>query len=505
MLTPDYLLHISEGAEQIAEELHQEILRRIIERIMNRIGRGEEYILTATDKWQLEALQDAGYLLEDIQQEITKRTKLQEQEIREAMVEAGVKNIAYDNAIYESAGLSPEPLMQSPQLMRLMERAYKATAGEWRNFTRTTANESQRAFLRAVDKAYNLVTSGAVSYTQAVREAVNEAAAEGVIVTYPSGHKDSLETATLRAVRTGISQACGEITDARLEEMEWEIILVSSHLGARVTGKEDYTDHSWWQGKFYSRTGKDKRFLPFSVCGMGDVQGIHGANCRHSHGPGDGEHNPFMQYDSEENRKAYEMQQRQRSLERRIRNTKREVMALKTAVDNARDEKLSFELDMDYQKKTDLLQKQNQAYNDFCRDNNLKPLSDRIQIARWDRQQAAAARGAARRYESAKNSTLKNAAGQPIISVKTTKTTSAPNSITQRTGAKGGIDRNFYGNDGRQTLQISNNGHGHKKEEAFGNHGEHAHDYFWDKDGKATRGEARELTDQERKDNNDFL
>lgn len=175
----------------------------------------------------------------------------------------------------------------------------------------------------------------------------------------------------LRAVRTGISQMSAQITDARMEEMGWDIILVSSHLGARVTDKEDYTNHSWWQGKFYSKSGNDKRFPPFSVCGMGDVQGIHGANCRHSHGPGDGENNPFEQYDSEENRKVYEIQQRQRTLERRIRKTKREVMGLKTAVDNAQDEKLKFELDQDYQRKAALLQKQNKAYNDFCEQNNL--------------------------------------------------------------------------------------------------------------------------------------
>lgn len=50
ILTPDYLLHISEGAEDIASALHQDILNRIIERIMTRIGRGESYLLTATDK-----------------------------------------------------------------------------------------------------------------------------------------------------------------------------------------------------------------------------------------------------------------------------------------------------------------------------------------------------------------------------------------------------------------------------------------------------------------------
>ena len=79
MLKPDYLLHISEGAENIAEELHVEIVNRIVDRILTRIGRGEDYLMTATDKWQIEVLQDSGYLLEEIQQEIAKKTKLQEQ------------------------------------------------------------------------------------------------------------------------------------------------------------------------------------------------------------------------------------------------------------------------------------------------------------------------------------------------------------------------------------------------------------------------------------------
>ena len=64
MLTPNELLHISEGAEEIAESLHQDIIKRIIDRIMLRIGRGEEYLLTSVDKWQIETLQEAGILLE---------------------------------------------------------------------------------------------------------------------------------------------------------------------------------------------------------------------------------------------------------------------------------------------------------------------------------------------------------------------------------------------------------------------------------------------------------
>lgn len=402
MHNPEYLLHVSEGAEAISETLHQYIVKRMVESMMLRIGRGESYLLTAKDKWWIETLQQAGYLLEDIQKEIAKVTKLQQTEIAEAMEEAGVKSLEYDNEIYRSVGLEPLPLHHSPELIRIAQRNYEATMGEFRNFTRTMALQSQQLFIKECDRAYNLVATGALSYSEAVKEVINNIVSDGVTVTYPSGHTDTIETATLRAVRTGISQMSAQITDARMEEMNWDIILVSSHLGARVTDKEDYTNHYWWQGKFYSKSGADPRFPPYSDCGFGKVQGIHGSNCRHSHGPGNGIHNPFKDYDSEENRKMYEKQQRQRTLERRIRDTKREVMGLKESVDNCTDTKAKFELDLQYQKKAALLAKQNKAYQQYCKDNNLKPLADRIQIAKWDRRQAAAASGAAKRYENAK-------------------------------------------------------------------------------------------------------
>lgn len=423
MLSPDYILHISEGAEQIAEQLHIDIINRIVERMMIRIGRGDDYLLTAVDKWQIEVLQDAGYLLEDIQREIAKRTRQQEPEIRDAMIDAGVRAIEYDNAIYEAAGLSPLPLMQSPYLMRIMERNYRATLGEWKNFTQTggrfpnLADAAQNAFKDACDKAYHLTVSGAVSYTHAVREAVNDIVKDGVKVKYPSGREDTIETATLRAVRTGISQATAQITIARMKEMGVSLALTSSHLGARPT-------HEVWQGQIFSIDWKKMNEVyplpeiptpPPDVKMMakypdfvdstriGKVDGLSGANCRHSFSVYfEGMSNPFEHYDSEENKKQYEIQQKQRYIERTIRKTKREVMGMKTAVDNAQDEKLKFELDLKYQDAAAYLQKWNKKYNDFCAENNLKRLSDRLEVARFDRAQAAAARGAARRYENAR-------------------------------------------------------------------------------------------------------
>lgn len=112
--------------------------------------------------------------------------------------------------------------------------------------------------------------------------------------------------------------------------------------------------------------------------------------------------NPFEQYDSKENRKAYETQQRQRTLERRIRDSKRKVQNLQTAVDNCKDEKLKFELQQKLDRKSYTLSKQNKAYKQYCKDNNLKEYAERLKVAKWDRQQAAKSSGAARRYQNAK-------------------------------------------------------------------------------------------------------
>lgn len=226
-------------------------------------------------------------------------------------------------------------------------------------------------------------------------------------VNYPSGYKMSIESATMMILRTGISQAAGDISIERMKEMNWDIILVSSHLGARVgDGGQNPGNHSWWQGKFYSRSGKDERFPPFSETGYGTITGLCGVNCRHSFGAGDGENNPFEQYDTKENQKVYEKQQRQRTLERRVRDTKRKIQNMQTAIDNCKDEKLKFELQQDFDRKSYLLKKQNAVYKKYCEDNNLKPYAERLKIAKWDREQAMKVAGAARRYENAEKMML---------------------------------------------------------------------------------------------------
>ena len=275
MLAPDYILRLSEGAEEIASQLHIDIIRRVIRRVMLRLQRKDDYLLTAIDKWQLETLQEAGFLREELVEEIAKATGRQVSEIKRAFEDAGVKTVAWDNAVYKAAGLSPDPLLNSPTLLALLDRGYRKTLQEWRNYTGTTATAAQQLFIQVCDQAYTQVATGSISYTQAVKEAVEKVARSGVVVHYPSGWRDTIETATLRAVRTGVAQACADMTEARMEELDWDTVLTSAHLGARYgDGGENFTNHYWWQGKFYSRSGKDLRFPPLSVCGQGEVQGL---------------------------------------------------------------------------------------------------------------------------------------------------------------------------------------------------------------------------------------
>lgn len=432
MLTPDYLLHISEGAESISESLHNDIIRRIVERIMLRLGRGDKYILTAQDKWQLETLQEAGYLLEDIQKEIAAKTPYQMREIRDAMQDAGVRTLAYDNGIYRAAGLLPPLggltertatdliLRESPYYIRLMQRSYEATLGEWKNFTRTMPQAAYQLYVEQCDKAYNLVNSGAVSYTQAYKDAINEACKKGVQVVYPSGHRDTIETATLRAVRTGTAQMSEQISFVRSKEMGSALRLTSSHMGARP-------EHELWQGEvFWVDWNKLNTVYPAlmdvpnptpappelrakyrefcETTGIGTVTGLAGVNCRHTSSVYfEGiSHNPFEQFDSEENKRIYDLTQKQRAMERGIRKQKRHVMGLKAAVDSAPTDDARAIEDAEYQKAAARLAEQNKAYNEFCKENDLRPLQERLTIAQWDRRQAAAASGAARRYQNSK-------------------------------------------------------------------------------------------------------
>lgn len=399
MLTPQQILDIIETLYPQIDELNVWITSDLIRRVMARLGRGEGLFLTATDAWQLQVYQAAGGHLEAVQKEIKRWTLATDTEIKRIFEDAGIKATAYDNQFYVEHGLTGIDLAQSDGMIRLLEDTYQRTVGTIHNFTCTTAQASQKQLITALDTAHFKVTSGAASYTQAVQDAVNSIVDTQVRVNYPTGHTDTIETAVLRAVRTGVAQASGNMAVQGMEERDWDVILVSAHIGARYgDGGQNPGNHFWWQGKFYSRTGRTPN-LPMFVesTGYGSGEGLCGWNCRHSFGPGDLRHNPYAQFDADANKKAYDLSQKQRAKESRIRRTKTKLIGLRAAIDAAEDAGVKATLEAQYTHTAKLLEKQNLDYNQFCENTGLKRLSDRIQIAQWTREDARKSIAAARK------------------------------------------------------------------------------------------------------------
>ena len=357
MLDPEYILKISEGAEEIAGELSSALLSQVIKRLLIRMKSEDEIIFSSADKYALKTLQDAGILLKDITKIIAKYTNKERSEIRRAYEDAGIKAVKNDNDLYRLAGISPTVLKQSPHLIRLLQRNYEATMGEWDNYTRTTAEVYQQSFIQACDSVY-------------------------------------LQVATLRAVRTGVNQACAQITGFTVHDHGIYQFLTSAHYGARPT-------HAVWQGKVFwvdwdelrRRTGinygkaipvpdeiKAKYDEFCASTDIGSVTGLCGANCRHSYSPFiEGlDYSPFPPIDAKENAKDYELSQKQRALERAIRKQKKTLNAWETAHQYAPDEKTSEEWKKEHAKQVVKLQKLNKGYREFCQKNGLKPQEFRL-------------------------------------------------------------------------------------------------------------------------------
>ena len=396
MLTPDYIAQATDKAEAIAEAMHNSIVKKIVRAIVTRLSRGDDYILTPKDKYMINALQDSGELLKDIQAELSRLTPVLDSEIAEAFEDAGIESYKYDKKIYKSVGIDNGKFKESPRALRALQRNYEATEGSLDNYTKTTAKEARTAYTREMNKAMTMVQSGAVSLNEAVKDAVLDIANDGITaIHYDTGREDTLETAVTRALRTGISQGTAQMQLERMKEMGCDLVITSSHLGARPT-------HEEWQGGIFhvdwktmditaQRRSDEEIPTPATTNAKypdfvqstryGWVDGLCGANCRHHFSPYfEGMPNPFPHYDSKENQERYDKEQRQRLLERRIRKTNREVEALKEAVDACQDDSMKKDLMDALTAKKKRLTEQRKGYKEYCKENGLKEQYERLKV-----------------------------------------------------------------------------------------------------------------------------
>lgn len=395
MITPEQFQEIGETLLPLLDDLTEWIARDMIERFMIRFGRGEEKLLTGTDEWQAWVLKQAGGNLDEIQKALAQSTGKSQQEIAKIFKDSGIQAAKEDA---EAAAVTFSGL--SRDMMAILSDAYDRTLGEISNITRTTAGATNQKFIDICDAAYWKVRTGAQSYSAALMDGIKALGEVQPIVRYPSGHNDTLETAMLRCIRTGVAQSSGNMTIQQCKDMGWNHVLVSQHLGARVSDTDPIADHAGWQGKVYCIDGKDAQFdnLLDATGYPGNPLGLCGYNCRHSFTPflPGVSRNNNKPIDTEANRRAYELSQKQRAMERRIRAQKRKCTALHTAVENCEDPAEKGKLQEQYVRSAKRLQDQNAAYAKFCEENDLKPYHERLAVAGWDRSAASTASAAAR-------------------------------------------------------------------------------------------------------------
>lgn len=173
---------------------------------------------------------------------------------------------------------------------------YQQTKRDLRNITQSmgflvdagrTMLPPAKAYQWALDNAVMQVQSGAINYKQAIKTAVKQLADSGLkIVDYESGHRDQIDVAARRAVMTGVSQICAKYTEQSAEYLETPYFEVSAHSGARdKPGPSPWSSHKDWQGRVYSIRANDIYPSIYEVCGLGAVDGLEGANCRHRRFP----------------------------------------------------------------------------------------------------------------------------------------------------------------------------------------------------------------------------
>lgn len=219
-----------------------------------------------------------------------------------------------------------------------LNKGIKDTQGEIKNLCNISRKCTNRQFIKACDEAYSRIVAGN-NADKAIESSIRKLSQKGIEVVGYTDHTTSMDAAVKRAVTSGVNQTSLKFKMDNCKELGINIVKTSSHGGARPS-------HQEWQGKLFYLHTPVKGLQNFKkATGYGRVDGLGGANCRHSfYEVTDYEYKNNLvdteEFDKNRNDDQYELEQKQRYYERQIRSWKKRKNILdECGVDSTKEAK----------------------------------------------------------------------------------------------------------------------------------------------------------------------
>lgn len=268
------------GIQKAFSELEMRIMSDIVRWIK------ENGFVNDSAEWQISRLQQLGESQENIMQWIQEALQISDDQLVQIFSDQTYEEYTGHEKEYKATDTEFIPYEENKELQQTVEASREQTGNTFRNMTgslgfalvdpgtkKITYSPLREFYEKTLDNAIMDIQSGAFSYSEVLKRTINKMTTSGVRwIDYESGVHNRVDVAARRAVLTGFRQVQGKISEQVADELQTDYYEVTWHGGARP-------EHQRWQGKVYSM-----RELQ-TVCGLGKVTGLKGANCYHDYRP----------------------------------------------------------------------------------------------------------------------------------------------------------------------------------------------------------------------------